>query len=62
MSVRATADALAAAMTARDHAALMAHSADDVTFHLRCEADRPARGHRLHVVDRLQAQAHEVTI
>jgi ketosteroid isomerase-like protein len=33
MSVRATADALAGAMIARDHAALMAHYAEDVTFH-----------------------------
>jgi hypothetical protein len=32
MSARATADALAGAMTARDHAALMAHYAEDVTF------------------------------
>jgi|SRR5215213_8891224 ketosteroid isomerase-like protein len=31
--VRATADALAGAMTARDLARLMGHYADDVTFH-----------------------------
>jgi hypothetical protein len=33
MSVRATADALAEAMIARNHAGLMAHYAEDVTFH-----------------------------
>jgi len=33
VTARETADALAAAMTARDHAGLMAYYADDVTFH-----------------------------